>query len=80
MIRNHQLFSPRGWVLENMSCQRATRALEESIRKVAAAAGENWTRGLAVKVCYLNGMRYWDENDRHRFEGDYAFLRSVIRK
>jgi glycosyltransferase involved in cell wall biosynthesis len=78
MIRNNQLFSPRGWVLENMSCQRATRTLEESIRKVATAAGENWTRGLVVKVCYLNGMRYWDENDKHQFESDYAFLRSVI--
>jgi glycosyltransferase involved in cell wall biosynthesis len=78
-VRNYRLFSPRDWVLQNMSCQKATAILEQAIRKVAAAAGENWTRGLALKVCYLNTMRYWDEDERPRFNADYAFLRSLIR-
>ncbi len=79
VIKNNQTFKPRDWVLANLSCQKATEALEGAIREVATAAGENWTRGLALKVCYLNTMRYWDDSTADRFAADYDFLRSVIR-
>jgi len=79
MTENYLSFSPREWVMANMTCQRATDVLAEAIRQHAVAAGENWTRGLAVKVCYLNAMRYWDEADTVRFKGDYEFVKSLIR-
>ncbi len=79
MVRHHAEFQPRDWVLAHMSCQRATAILEECVRAHAVSAGENWTRGLAVKVGHLNGMQYWDPADKGRFESDYDFLRSKIR-
>jgi glycosyltransferase involved in cell wall biosynthesis len=77
-IRNNASFAPREWVLRNMSCLRATEMLAESIKRVATAAGENWMRSLAGKVCFLNSMRYWDEDERRAFDADYAFLRSLV--
>jgi glycosyltransferase involved in cell wall biosynthesis len=79
MINNRDSFSPREWVLANMSCLKATECLEEAIKQVAAATGQTWTRGLAMKVSYLNAMRYWDEKDRCRFTKDYDFLQSMLR-
>ena len=79
MVRDHERFAPRDWVMENMSCQRGTAVLGDAIRARAGAAGEGWTHGLAVRVCQLDGMQYWDEEDRQRFEPDYAFLRSCLR-
>jgi hypothetical protein len=62
-----------------MSCLKATECLEEAIQQVAAATGQTWTRGLAIKVSYLNAMRYWDEKDKCRFTKDYDFLQSMLR-
>jgi glycosyltransferase involved in cell wall biosynthesis len=78
VTRNHEQFGPRAWALQHLSCQRATAVLESAIRRVAGAEGQSWTRGLALKVCYLNTMRYWDEGQRAQFDSDYEFLRSVI--
>ena len=78
MISNSGSFSPRDWVLQNMSCHKANQILEEAIKRVGATAGEKWSIGLAQKVGYLNTMRYWDEAARTRFEADYSFLRSMI--
>jgi glycosyltransferase involved in cell wall biosynthesis len=79
MVRNHEQFSPRDWVMANLTCQQATAILGEAIRNRASLEGECWTRGLAVKVAHLHTMCYWDEDDRKRFEPDYAFLRSALR-
>jgi glycosyltransferase involved in cell wall biosynthesis len=78
MVANLHQFSPREWALANMSCQQATAVLERSIRAIATNAGETWTRGLAVKVCHLNTMRYWDESERAAFVRDYDFLRTKL--
>jgi glycosyltransferase involved in cell wall biosynthesis len=72
--------APRDWVMEHMSPQRATELLAGSIREVAVSRGEKWTEGLAVKVDRLHDMAYWNEADRERFEGDYAYLRSALRR
>jgi glycosyltransferase involved in cell wall biosynthesis len=79
MVEHHRDFSPRDWVLANMTCQKATELLAESVRRVALARGEAWTEGLAVKVTQLNAMRYWNEADAERFRGDYEFLRAALR-
>jgi hypothetical protein len=80
MIHNYQKFSPRDWVLSNMSCQKAIQILTGAIRRTAIAAGENWTQEPTVKVCYLNTMRYWNDGDVQKFKADYDFLRSTVRK
>lgn len=80
MVESYRAYKPREWVLANLSCQRATELLGEAIRKTTAAAGEDWESRLAVKVNKLHGMEYWDPADKARFEADYAFLRSVLRR
>jgi glycosyltransferase involved in cell wall biosynthesis len=72
--------SPRDWVMNYMSCQRATEIIATGVRDVALARGEAWTRDPVVKVCHLDTMMYWNQADRARFEGDYAFLRSSLRR
>jgi glycosyltransferase involved in cell wall biosynthesis len=79
MIDHHREYSPREWVMQNMSCIRAAQILGDVIRKTAEAAGETWTRDLVPKVNRLHDMDYLNEEDRERFADDYAFLRSAIR-
>jgi len=80
MIDNYQNFPPREWVLKHMSCQVATAILSESIRTVASKLGESWTEELVVKVNTLGGMEYWNYEDKRKFDNDYYFLSSCIRK
>jgi len=79
MIATRDRFSPRQWVLENMTCGRATAVLEAHLRKAAETAGESWTEGLAVKTSTLDTQRYFNPSDRDRFAEDYRFLASVVR-
>jgi glycosyltransferase involved in cell wall biosynthesis len=79
MVNNAHRFSPREWVLANMSCQRSTSLLSETIGKTAAERGESWHEPVAVKVNWLSSMQYWDSQDASRFEADYAFLRHALR-
>jgi glycosyltransferase involved in cell wall biosynthesis len=80
VCRNTSRYTPRAWVLSNMSPQIATRIVDEAIGAYCDRAGENWTLGgLSVKTTALDQMSYWDEAERPKFEEDYAFLRSMLR-
>ena len=72
--------SPRNWVLENMSCQRATEIMWNAIGSWCRNTGQPWSDPAAVKVTRLHGLRYWNEADSARFASDYEFLKSVRRK
>ena len=63
-----------------MSVDRALTAIDTTVQAWSTAAGQSWTPGLAKKVGFLNAMEYWDPADRARFETDYEFLRSQIRR
>lgn len=78
MIEQRATYSPRAWVLEHMNCQRATAAVEASVRASAAEHGEPWTSSLVVKTSTLDTQKYWDEADRDRFVDDYRFLEASI--
>jgi hypothetical protein len=62
-----------------MTCQQATSILEEAVRKIATAAGEDWTTGLTVKTSRLETQSYWNPTDKLKFEADYAFLAEQLR-
>jgi glycosyltransferase involved in cell wall biosynthesis len=79
MIDSHASYSPRRWVLEHMTCQKATNIVENAIRAAAVHAGEPWTSGLVVKTSTLDTQKYWDADDRERFAADYQFLEQSIR-
>jgi glycosyltransferase involved in cell wall biosynthesis len=78
MIEQHDRFSPRAWVLANMSSQRTTALLNEAIKAQALALGEKWTIDIVAKINELGCVRYWDAADENRFAADYEFLRSCI--
>jgi hypothetical protein len=80
MIRDHASFSPRRYFLRHLTPQASTATLNREIRDAATARGERWTSDLAVRVSTLDGLAYWDPGDRRRFEQDYLFLQSTIRK
>ena len=71
---------PRAWVLENMSCQRATEVLSTTLGQWCAAHGEPWTETPVVKVRQLHRMTYWDSADAERFKADYEWLASQCRR
>jgi len=79
MIAHRDTYHPRQWALANMSCQRATRILEQHIRREAVTAGESWSRGLVVKTVHLESQRYWDPDDMRRFKADYDYVASCAR-
>ena len=79
MIETRAKYSPRAWVLDHMTCVHATRALENHLSIAAQSRGEPWTRGLVVKTSTLDTQRYFNLEDRSRFEQDYAFVESCIR-
>jgi len=79
LVETHGRYAPRDWVMSHMTCQRGTDIMEQTVRDVALARGESWRRGPVVRVCHLNTNRYWDEEDRRRFDPDYDVLRALIR-
>jgi glycosyltransferase involved in cell wall biosynthesis len=79
MIECRASYSPRRWVLEHMTCQQATAAVEATVRAAAAELGEPWTSGLVIRTSTLDTQKYWDETDRDRFTDDYRFLEASVR-
>ena len=80
MLQNRRSYAPRQWVLDHMTCHKATAAVEDAVRKSALRAAETWTTGLVVKTSTLDTQKYWNPEDRDRFAADYRFLESTIRK
>jgi glycosyltransferase involved in cell wall biosynthesis len=79
MIAHRDRYSPRNWILEHMTAEKATSILEARLRDAATAAGEPWTEGLVVKTSTLDTQRYWDPADRAKFDADYRFLETQLR-
>ena len=80
MIDTHAAYSPREWVMANMSCQRATQIVGEAVGRLARTRGESWSGELAVKLNGLDSQWSWDEESGVRFADDYASLRTLLRR
>jgi len=78
MVDSYQTFSPRPWVMEHMSCHKATDILNKIIRKIAEKRGEDWTTDISVKI-NSPYLKYWDEKNAEKYEEDYEFLKSTVR-
>jgi glycosyltransferase involved in cell wall biosynthesis len=75
MLADAETFAPRSWVMTNMSCQAATRIVNEFIKDYAEKTGENWTTDILVKVNDPN-LAYWDPSQRELLARDYERLAS----
>jgi glycosyltransferase involved in cell wall biosynthesis len=80
MSQNYGSYATREWIMKHMTCQKAADILDDAIGSIAIKAGEPWTKGLVTKASALNGMRYWDPEDRRRLEQAYIELQSALRK
>jgi hypothetical protein len=80
MIATRGQYRPREWILDHMTCERATSVLEKHLREAADSAGEPWTQGLVVKTSTLDAQRYVNPEDALKFEPDYRYLESCLRK
>jgi glycosyltransferase involved in cell wall biosynthesis len=80
LISRSAEMSPRTWVMENMTCQLATRILSESIGEWCSRQKEPWSKPLAVKITKLNNMAYWDPDDGMRFGADYEWIEEHCRR
>ncbi len=80
IIQNGSRYSPREWVLENMTAQKAAAIVDEHVKRYALDAGEAWTEGMVARTSALDSQRYWNPDDRARFEAEYCFLESTIVK
>jgi len=78
MIEHHGQYSPRDWVLANMSCLKTAARLNETIKAKAKELRENWAADIVPKVNELNCVRYYHISDEQRFAKDYDFLRSCL--
>ena len=79
MSERHAEYDSRAWVMENMTPQIATAHMNESIKRVALKRGEAWSSDLVVRTVQLKRAPYWNPDDAVRFEGDYAYLKSLLR-
>lgn len=79
MIKHHDEFNPREWVLNNMTCQHAAKLVSDAIGKAAAERGEPWSGGVVAKLSQLHGMGYWNPADSSLFADDYTYLRTLLR-
>jgi glycosyltransferase involved in cell wall biosynthesis len=79
MSQRYTEYDPRAWVMENMTPQIATQRLNDAIKRVALARGEAWSTDIVVRTVQLKRAPYWNLADATRFEGDYAYLRLLVR-
>ncbi len=79
MVSDFSSYSPRPWVMANMSCRNSMAVLSGCIRGIALELGEDWTEDPVPKTSELDGMRYWFPEDAARFENDHLALLSMRR-
>ncbi len=80
MIAARDNYSPRNWVLQNMTYERANAVLEEHLKDAAIQARRAVDVGvLAPKTSGLYRQIYVNADDAARFDSDYRFLKSVLR-
>jgi hypothetical protein len=70
--------SPRQWALQNISCVRSTRILNDHLVIVSKAQGERWSRDIVVR-CNSPESTYYDERDALELEAHSDALRRFLR-
>lgn len=71
-------YRPREWAETHTGYKNATRQLNDCLRSVALAGGENWTRDIFLKKNDTNST-YVKEEDRLAADEEMIRLRSMLR-
>ncbi len=79
MLARTESFSPREWVLNNMTCHHAVAIIHEHLRRAAETLGEGWDgRHRGPEPVLSDTQRYCNPVDCEGFDADFRFLESRI--
>lgn len=70
-------FDPRGWALEHIGYENATKIINEALRDSAARRGLPWTRDIVAKKNAPN-LRYAQPGLYEEFESEYQRLQAYL--
>jgi glycosyltransferase involved in cell wall biosynthesis len=79
LINKSSEFSPRDWIIANMTPEVSTAKLNDSLEKISSVNNEAWTKGVAIKISTLDGLKYKDPDNQELFYPDNAFLKKCIK-
>lgn len=79
LLKSYKSFSSRDWALENTGYLNSSKKLNEFIKKLALAAGENWSQDLFAKHNSPHA-RFADMEDRQRADEAVKHLRNFVRE
>lgn len=74
LVERSPEMNPRVWVMENMSCHRATHVLNDAIACWCAEHNEPWTEPPATKVIQLHCTKHWDSALTANFQDDFKWI------
>jgi hypothetical protein len=57
----------------------STAKLNDSLEKISSVNNEAWTKGVAIKISTLDGLKYKDPDNQELFYPDNAFLKKCIK-
>ena len=77
VVGHPETFDPRGWALENIGYENATRIVNDALRKLAHERGLPWTTDIAAKKNAPN-LRYAQPGLYKEFEKEYERLHSYL--
>lgn len=70
-------FDPRGWALENIGYENATRIVNDALRNMAERRGLLWTQDIVAKKNAPN-LRYAQADLYKSFESEYERLKKYL--
>jgi glycosyltransferase involved in cell wall biosynthesis len=68
-------YAPRRWAIDNISCRRSTRLLNDLLRQHTTAAGQEWTQDLAT-LCWRPDPVLLEAADRQRLQREYEEMQA----
>jgi glycosyltransferase involved in cell wall biosynthesis len=78
--RGQNTWRPRQWIMDHLTCQHATKIIDQHLEEYARKNGGPWTHGCACKISGLHSMEYWSPEDVELHSEDHLWLKSQIRK
>lgn len=77
VIDRAEELDPRGWALENIGYENATRIVNQALRDMARSRGLLWTQDIAAKKNAPN-LRYAEPGLYKTFEDEYERLKDYL--
>jgi glycosyltransferase involved in cell wall biosynthesis len=79
VINNTGNYSPRDWIVENMTPEASTIKLNDLLRRIAISNKEEWSQDVAIKISTLDGLKYKYQEESERFHSDNDLLKQYIK-